>query len=647
MSKTYRILGAFMLALLYGRSVQAAPYYWDANGAADGFGTAGGTWGTDSYWNNSNTGGSGTFGTTITTSDTGYFGTDAASYGLGAGTINVGTVNAGSLYFGSQSGAIDLSGGTITLGAASTITVNNASNNISSVLAGAATSLTKAGAGTLTLSGANTFTNKLIINTGTVTLNGTGANTGGGAITVGGVNGQTGVLNINSGSLALGGNTLGVGNLAGATGIVNQTGGTITNNIQLGYASGGTIATYNMSGGAINLTGGTDQGICLGHNGGASSSYNYSTFNFSGGNIDGVTTAASLTLGRQAAAKSYTSNTWNQSGGTANFHYLNIAPHAAASNITANFSVTGGTFSVDSTSSFVLGLASNSTVLLTIGGTAQVTLKAFPTNRAVGTTATITFDQTTGYLQPRAASTSYLEGMTHAYLTRNGLRFDTTNLAVTINQGLEDAADSNGALTKLGSGTLTLGGTSTYSGTTAVSNGVVKLAATGSISNSPICVSSGATFDVSAWSLGYTLGSGQILSGSGTVTGSVVVASGAGIAGGVTNTVGVLSMRSGLTLQAGAKVYCNYNATTSDTVRVTGTLTLEGANTVVVSAVEGATALPVQQTLFTFGSLVGGSNLSTWSVEGASGYITTLTTNSTSVLLNATVLRAGTIVFLR
>ena len=49
---------------------------------------------------------------TTGTGDTLYFGTDTATYGLGAGTVGVsGTVNAGSLYFGSQSGAITLSSG--------------------------------------------------------------------------------------------------------------------------------------------------------------------------------------------------------------------------------------------------------------------------------------------------------------------------------------------------------------------------------------------------------------------------------------------------------------------------------------------------------------------------------------------------------
>jgi len=85
------------------------------------------------------------------------------------------------------------------------------------------------------------------------------------------------------------------------------------------------------------------------------------------------------------------------------------------------------------------------------------------------------------------------------------------------------------ALTKTGSGTQTLAGTNTYTGATSVTGGTLKLGASGSIANSSsINVATGATFDVSAVTGGWTLGASQSVGGTGTLlnTGSTITASG-------------------------------------------------------------------------------------------------------------------------
>ncbi|MBU6327635.1 MAG: autotransporter-associated beta strand repeat-containing protein, partial [Verrucomicrobia bacterium] len=183
-------LASAIAAMLATQAAHATLYYWDTNGTGTaGFGNSAGTWGSSVFWSTDSTGaneGPPTVTASTLIGDTVNFGTNNVGYANAASaavTVS-GTQNAGSLNFGSQSGAITLSGGTaINLAAASTITVNNAADIISTPLTGAGTSLTKLGTGTLTLSGANTYTGTTIIKNGTLQI---------GDGTTGSLNGTTG-----------------------------------------------------------------------------------------------------------------------------------------------------------------------------------------------------------------------------------------------------------------------------------------------------------------------------------------------------------------------------------------------------------------------------------------------------------------------
>ena len=86
---------------------------------------------------------------------------------------------------------------------------------------------------------------------------------------------------------------------------------------------------------------------------------------------------------------------------------------------------------------------------------------------------------------------------------------------------------SNGGLTLNSADStrsLTLNAANTYALSTTVNGGTLTVGASGSINNSTLIdIKSGATFNVSSKTSGFTVGSGQILKNNGTVTGALVV----------------------------------------------------------------------------------------------------------------------------
>jgi autotransporter-associated beta strand protein len=106
------------------------------------------------------------------------------------------------------------------------------------------------------------------------------------------------------------------------------------------------------------------------------------------------------------------------------------------------------------------------------------------------------------------------------------------NLNTTFAGAIQNGSLGSAALTKVGAGTLTLGGTSTHTGNTAVSNGTLRV--TGSFSSSPVTVASGAA-----------------LGGTGVLGGGVTILSGGiispGLGGGSS---GPLTVSNSLTLTA-------------------------------------------------------------------------------------------------
>jgi autotransporter-associated beta strand protein len=369
----------------------------------------------------------------------------------------------------------------------------------------AATSVTKLGTGAWTLSGANTYTGNTTVSAGSLTLSGARTATTGG-VTVGNQLSTTATLNVSNGTFTTGAINVGSGDNPLTAGIVNQTGGTLTmsgNQLLLGNGGAGTTSgsnstgTYNLSSGQLNTIAGS-LGVVIGVNTGATG-----VFNLSGTGVLNMPATSTMQIARSdSSAATNTTGTFNQTGGTATVGILQMSGITAGASTNAGgnstLSLTGGTFAATTFSALSGG--NNSTSTINIGDTAQVTLPVFPTNaKGAGSTRTITFDSTTGFLSPLAASATYLPAGTfdNAYLTANGAKFNVgAGKDITIGQKLENAPAATGTLTKQGLGVLTLTGANDYTGDTTVSLGT--LALVGGTHASPITVSSGA-------SLGFTL----------------------------------------------------------------------------------------------------------------------------------------------
>src|SRR5215472_2271538 len=199
--------------------------------------------------------------------------------------------------------------------------------------------------------------------------------------------------------------------------------------------------------------------------------------------------------------------------------------------------------------------AGNATIITTAGGLTAFVDSATGGNARFITLAGGAFDITS--LSSGAMTAGSIEGAGTFSLGSNQLIVGSNNLSTTVSGVIRG---TGGALVKVGSGTLTLDGSNSYTGATVVAGGT--LSVTGDFSSSSdVLVTPGA-----------------MLSGTGTVPG-VLVAGGTLMPG---QSVGTLNVRGSLVFTSAATYLININATTASLTNVTGTAVLNGATVQVV-----------------------------------------------------------------
>jgi fibronectin-binding autotransporter adhesin len=175
---------------------------------------------------------------------------------------------------------------------------------------------------------------------------------------------------------------------------------------------------------------------------------------------------------------------------------------------TGTLTITSGSFTVGT---LQFGGGGGTGILNLDGGTLKTGIVQRPSGTA-------TFNFNGGTLVASASSTTFMQGLTNAYVKANGAIIDTNGYDITIGQALLNGG-GGGGLTKIGNGTLTLTSAgSAYTGATTIGAGTLRIGADGAIpygsGKGDVVVNAGTTLDVAV--------SANIngLSGSGTVDNS-------------------------------------------------------------------------------------------------------------------------------
>jgi autotransporter-associated beta strand protein/T5SS/PEP-CTERM-associated repeat protein len=288
---------------------------------------------------------------------------------------------------------------------------------------------------------------------GSYTLSGTGALNVANEVVVGRESG-TGILNVDGGTITTTGNgNMYIGRRNG-TGTLNQTAGVISVIKEFGVGTRddnkiGT-GTYNLSGGSIAVA----NNFFVGKEQGASG-----TMTMTGGTLG---TSESLRIGHNQATGVLT-----QSGGTVNVqNEVYIGNENSASSVGAY--TLSGTGVLNVGNEVQVGRDNGTGTFNLNGGTVNAT-------KISGGNGSATVNFNGGVIKAKRDESNLIENLDVANVQSGGLKIDSNGFNVSTGQVLT----GTGGLEKSGAGQLTLSGANTYSGTTTVAAGVLRVEKTG------------------------------------------------------------------------------------------------------------------------------------------------------------------------
>jgi fibronectin-binding autotransporter adhesin len=527
--------------------------------------------------------------------------TSAGGVGVGINYTGTTAINSGTLRLANASGFRS----DTAIAAEATLEVANTVNQtISAVLSGAG-SVLKTGAGTLTLTGSNSFSGTFRHQAGQTILNRAGgsalfASGSGGSVvitnTVGGGGGFYSLLamgtsnqlgsNVNVSfeqqNISLGltyfelrGNDTTIGNLSAPVAYPANTAWAIIQNVESG-SSGPAQLTVNQTvsgtfvGEFRNGSFGTPGPVGLTKNGPATL-----TLTSAGGlgiNYTGTTAINSGTL-RLAGATGFRSDTAIAAGATLEVaNTVNQTISAVLSGAGSVLKTGAATLTLSGSNSFS-GATRIGAGGLTVANADALRNSTLDMNAA--DSGTVSFSQ--------ASTLGGLSGSRNLDMGTRTLSIGNNNASTTFSGVL-----SNGALTKLGAGDLSLSGSSSYAGATSITGGRLVVAPGGSInSTSGITLNGGSLRYDSATPLSKSIafaGSGGTISGAGVIATALTFGAGAVLSPG--NSPGTLTANAGATWSPGGTYEWEINSLTGsegtswDLLAVTaGGLNLSGLST--------------------------------------------------------------------
>jgi autotransporter-associated beta strand protein len=582
------------------------------------------------------------------------------------------------------SNVLNLGTGNVTLTGNRTITTTASSLIVGGVVAGGY-GLTKSGSGTLVLAGADTYSGATSIGAGSIQL-GNAAAVQNSTVSVGVSGGLT--FGPGIGSFTLGG-------LAGTGGLsLSDTGSSAVSITEGGNGSTTSYSGILSGSGSLNIVGGVESltaantfsgGVTLSSgqlNINNASALGTGTFNIAGGSIDNSSGAAITESSNNAQvwAGNFTfigSSALNLGIGGVTLSGARSVT-TSANNLTIGGSIAGG-FGLTKAGSGTLTLSGNNTFN---GGlnlsTGEINLNS-PTALGSGlfTVSGGWIDNTSGEAITESNNNPQTWGGNFSFVGSNALNLGTGAVSLTSARSVTVAGSNltvggvmSGAyaLTKLGSGTLTLSNANTFGGGFTISAGQVNINNPGAVGTGTLSISGGAIDNTSgspltlsnnnsqSWSGNFTfigsnalnLGTGNItLSGNSnvTVSASTLTTNGA-ISGafsltkagaGTLNLLGASTYSGGTTVSGGVLVVGNTSgsATGSGSVAISSGGTIEGAGsvggTLTVSSggtlIPGTSATPGNLTVGRL-ALQGGANLDVTLTNA--GYSSVTVTNASS-----------------